>query len=136
MTNRRLDKSHRDGFALSSASIGRAKASPTMTSALSRWVSTVSNSSAALKRRLASVHTNPPIARAMKAENWPVPCISGQAGSCRGITNDGPRNRSANCSTDSTGPAPKSAFPPDPSTLNKSSCRHMTPFGIPVVPPV
>jgi len=34
------------------------------------------------------------------------------------------------------GGRPNSGLPPRPSTLNRSSWRHITPFGRPVVPPV
>ena len=44
--------------------------------------------------------------------------------------------RPASSSTDAAGGIPRSGFPPAPSTLKRSSWRHMTPLGIPVVPPV
>ena len=37
---------------------------------------------------------------------------------------------------DAAGGTPSSALPPAPSTLNRSSWRHITPLGMPVVPPV
>ena len=53
---------------------------------VARWRSTVSNSSAASKWRLASDTTVPPPVIAMNAENWPVPCISGQATTITGAS--------------------------------------------------
>ena len=43
----------------------------------SRWISP--NSSATSKRRFGRLTTVPPPSSALIAENWPVPCISGQA---------------------------------------------------------
>ena len=34
------------------------------------------------------------------------------------------------------GGMPSSALPPAPITLKRSSCAHITPLGMPVVPPV
>ena len=81
------------------------------------------------------VTTVPPAVIAPNAENCPVPCISGQAmtptvGAASGSM------RSTISAIDSAGGTPRIGDPPPPSTLNKSSWRHMTPFGMPVVPPV
>ena len=46
------------------------------------------------------------------------------------------RLRATSSATSFAGGTPRIALPPAPSTLNRSSWRHITPFGIPVVPPV
>jgi hypothetical protein len=73
----------------------------------------------------------------MNDENWPVPCISGQATrviglmwSGRGVAVDQFLDRGRRASR------PSATLPPAPSTWNRSSWRHITPFGMPVVPPV
>ena len=113
------------------ARMGLAKASPTMATVFTFSRSTVSSSSTGSKRRPVRVTTQPPIPSAAMEVNAPVPCISGQAGRW-------------------TGPAPTMALrtPPSPPSSgtrrklpafnrqNRSSWRHMTPLGMPVVPPV
>ena len=102
---------------------------------VARTRATVSNSSATSKRRLASDTTVPPPTIAMSAENWPVPCINGQATTITGGAALAAA-RSATCSTVVAGSTPVSGLPPAPSTLKRSSWRHITPLGMPVVPPV
>ena len=75
--------------------------------------------------------TVPPLYSVMNAIQWAVPCMNGHAG----------RHRvrpacalSAICSGDSMAWPAKS--PPPNAPKKMSSWRHMTPFGIPVVPPV
>ena len=60
--------------------MGLAKASPTMTSPLTRSRSTVSSSSTGSNCREVRVTTRPPSLRHSSEVNPPVPCISGQAG--------------------------------------------------------
>ena len=107
-----------------------------MTMFVARCVSTVRNSSATSKCRLSSETTVPPVVMAMNAENCPVPCISGQATTITTGAGASGSSRSATSATDSAGGVPSSGLPPLPNTLNRSSWRHITPFGIPVVPPV
>ena len=77
----------------------------------------------------------PPPIIAMNAENWPVPCISGQATTITGGggARVGPLGDRVD---DVAGSTPVSGLPPAPSTLKRSSWRHITPLGMPVVPPV
>jgi hypothetical protein len=73
--------SQRSGAPSRAATIGLAKASPTMVSAPTFSASMTSSSSSTSKWRLGSVTTDPPLVRYMLAVNQPVPCISGQASS-------------------------------------------------------
>ena len=73
----------------------------------------------------------PPMSIVAMALNNPVPCMSGAAGRLSGpglvIV---PANPSRSCPGGVGLPAVCS------STRNRSSWRHMTPLGMPVVPPV
>ncbi len=113
--------------------MGLANASPTITRELTRRSDTVRHSSAGEKFRDVRVTIEPPVFMAPNAENCPVPCISGQAGS---ITDPGPVIRDASSSTEVLGGRPRRGLPPAPSSRNRSPWRHITPLGIPVVPPV
>ena len=130
-----LDKSSSPGCSSSHASMGAANAWPTITIELAFVRATSRHSSSAVKRRDGSVTIVPPIPMVMNDENWPVPCISGHAGS---MTSGGRSGsiRDASSSTDVAGSMPTRALPPAPSTLKRSSWRHITPLGMPVVPPV
>ena len=127
----RLERSQPPGLASSARRIGLAKASPTMAMLVTASRSMVSSSSTASKVRPCSVTTEPPAESVDSPGKLPVPCICGHAG----------RNR-----------APGSAYQPRMSSTvpssgkalarvalsftTRSSWRHMTPFGMPVVPPV
>ena len=129
----RLVRSQRSGSASSAARIGLAKASPTMIRPLtfSRW--TVSSSSTGSNCREVRVTTRPPSLRHSMAVKPPVPCMSGHAG--RRVI---PGPLLASSARTSSGP-PSSGYRRNPALLSRakrSSWRHMTPFGIPVVPPV
>ncbi len=78
----------------------------------------------------------PPWLKQISEENCPVPCISGQATSEIGRMWSGPWMRATSSSTEVAGGMPSRALPPAPITLKRSSWRHITPFGMPVVPPV
>ena len=106
-----------------------------MTRLVARQRSTVSNSWATSNLRSASVMTVPPPFIEMNAENWPVPCISGQHTIVRGGFGLAAA-RSATSAALVAGGTPSSTLPAAPMTLNRSSWRHITPLGIPVVPPV
>lgn len=95
-------------------------------------VSTVSRSSTASKERLGSNTTDPPPPSKLKAVKAPAPCMSGEAGNPIG-----PALRTID-RTASTLPS-VGYRAPGVVALNKlkrSSTLHMTPFGVPVVPPV
>ena len=67
-------------------------------------------------------------------DTWPAPCISGAAGSITpGPALSAARSRSA--SGRSTFSLLYASMPPH-SAKKMSSWRHITPFGMPVVPPV
>ncbi len=76
--------------------------------------------------------TLPPPYSPMNAAHWAAPCINGAAGSivtipeasaffptCSGVSGGGPYG-----------------LPPIIAAKKRSSWRHITPFGMPVVPPV
>ncbi len=87
--------------------------------------------------RSASETTAPPPVIAISAENCPVPCISGQATIITGGVVAGSRPRSATSVDVRRRRRCRAAgCRRAPSTLNRSSWRHITPFGMPVVPPV
>ena len=125
----RLDRSHLSGFASRAFKMGFPNASPTIDIKLMPSRSIASRSSAASKLRLSSVTMEPPKLIAERPGKFPVPCICGQAGQNLG---PGPGN-----SRSDTSPSSGIGFPSAPeSTTMRSSCRHITPFGMPVVPPV
>ena len=77
----------------------------------------------------------PAIKKAFHIAHWALPCISGPITSM-GILAAGSSadSRPANSSAEVMGAAP---HPPPPMAAKKmSSWRHITPLGIPVVPPV
>ena len=125
------EMSQRSGSASRARRIGLANASPTIDIELIRSVCTVSSSSTGSKRRPVIVTTLPPTIRLESALNSPVPCISGAAGRLRGpglVTRPWPRRGPR-----SGGRRLRLAESRAP---NRSSWRHITPFGSPVVPPV
>ncbi len=72
-----------------------------------------------------------PIHHAMNVAICAAPCISGAAG----IMTIGP----VLVAVSMTCPGSRCGSPyglPPPKAMNRSSVRHMTPFGMPVVPPV
>ena len=73
-------RSHRPGSSSSAASSGRAKGSPTMTTAFTFSRSMVSSISTGSYLRDSSRQTRPPSANMVLAVKLPVPCMSGQAG--------------------------------------------------------
>ena len=111
--------------------MGLANASPTIEIDLtcSRWQ--VSSSSTTSKLRPDKVTTEPARARFHMALNAPVPCINGAAGR---LTGPGPTRRSARAAAD--GSAGSGRREPESRLPTTSSWRHITPFGVPVVPPV
>ena len=73
----------------------------------------------------------PPPERTEKLVNAPVPCISGQAGipvapGCWNMASSAAGSRSSGRGVPSVAD----------STMMRSSWRHITPLGMPVVPPV
>ena len=114
--------------------MGRAKASPTMVTVVTRLASIALSAWFGSKLVLGRVTQVPPIAIAPIAESRPVPCIMGGSGRFTGPGWDWIRLSSS--SKLALGGIDRRGLPPAPMTLNKSSCCHITPFGMPVVPPV
>jgi hypothetical protein len=125
------EMSHRSGSASSARRIGLANASPTIDIELMRCCCTVSSSSAGSKRRPSMQVIDPPTRSVLIALKNPVPCINGAAGMPFGPAFD---TLAANASR--SAPAGMRCLLFESSAPNTSSWRHMTPFGIPVVPPV
>ena len=125
------EMSQRSGSASSALRIGLANASPTMEMllTLSRWI--VSSSSTGSKWRPCMVMTAPASTRFHIALKAPVPCISGAAGRLRG---PGLAMRSSNSAQPGT--AGSGRFEGASRLPTMSSWRHITPLGMPVVPPV
>ena len=130
----RLDRSYFPGDASSASRIGPANAWPTMITSVARWRSIVASSSSTSKRRLVRETIVPPTAIDLSAENCPVPCMRGQAGISTWPGAAG-STRAVSSSRCAAGGVPKTVLPPAPRALNRSSWRHITPLGIPVVPP-
>ena len=132
-TTSRLDRSKRSGASSSARTIGRANASPTMAIALMPSPVIASSVAVASNRRLARVTTQPPFSMPPSAVRKPVPCIRGHDGSeTRRIRS------SSNWGFRPSMPPDRSNGSRRPSLLmcQRSSNRHMTPLGMPVVPPV
>ena len=125
---------------VSACSIGRPKASPTITMELTPRRSTTCHSSWASNDRPSSSATSLPDSCGSSApSHMPVPCISGHAGNglrlhCRHATT--PATTSATSSADVNGARPIAVAtkPRNPSV--NGPIAYITPFGIPVVPPV
>jgi len=80
----------------------------------------------------------PPSAIAWIEDIAPVPCMSGEAGKWTG-ERPSSTNRLAIAPTPAASSgigSPCTAYIVSPSVPNRSRRRHMTPFGMPVVPPV
>src|SRR6516165_6391912 len=78
-----LASGQRPGSRSRASSIGRAKASPTITTAWACSASSASSRTSASNRAEGTVITQPPVLRVDRAKNRPVPCISGQATTIR-----------------------------------------------------
>ena len=125
------EMSQRSGSASRALRIGLAKASPTIDIELMRSVSTVSSSSTGSKWRPVIVTTQPPTIRLEMALKNPVPCISGAAGRLRG-----PGLVTRSVAAPRSSPGGRRLRLAESRAPNRSSWRHITPFGSPVVPPV
>ena len=124
--------SQRPGAASSAATIGAANASPTIASDATRRRPTVSSNSSTSNPEPVSITTQPPLFNTGKARTDAAACISGDAISATGpgcTISDATSPTSEASSGNGTAARPFS-------TRNRSSCRHITPFGAPVVPPV
>ncbi len=110
---------------------GRSIASPTRDMLLTFSFSMVRSTSSGANFRWITMRW--PKLKPMNAVSVEVPCISGGVGK-NVIPAPPAATRSANSSGFLTG-SPVGAPPPRPEK-NRSSWRHITPLGIPVVPPV
>ncbi len=110
---------------------GRSIASPTSDTLVTFSFSIVLSTSAGTNLRCTT--TRWPKLKPMNAVSVEVPCISGGVGK-KVIPSPPAATRSASSCGDFTG-SPVGAPPPRPEK-NRSSWRHITPFGMPVVPPV
>ena len=108
-------------------------ASPTTTTALARSAST---------RRHAAIGSNPPSGMVTivpppknveNASQCPAACMKG--GMARAVT-PGRSTRSASSSARVMWSPEANGSPPPMAAKKMSSCRHTTPLGMPVVPPV
>ena len=121
----------------SAASIGFANASPTIVSWVTRWSWTARHSSSPSKERDGRVTTQPPAESTASDVIADVPCINGAAGSSRTALPRSWKVRAAatTCSavdgTDALTTANVAAVVP-----SRLRCGHITPLGMPVVPPV
>jgi hypothetical protein len=129
--------SPRCSAASSSATIGLANASPTIVRFVTRCVAIASSSSAASRLLDATVTTVPPAVNAPSDAMADVPCMRGAAARSRGV-----RPSSASCRAVAPKPsrvvgistlAPRKVGSAVPIRLRWG---HMTPLGMPVVPPV
>lgn len=115
----------------SASTSGRSMASPTSDTQVTRSRSTVRSTSSGTYLRCRTTFW--PKWKAMNAVRVEVPCISGGVGK-----NTRPSSPAATRSASSCGRrtgSPVGAPPPIPEK-NRSSWRHITPLGMPVVPPV
>ena len=104
---------------------GRANASPTMRSDEHRSRSTVSSRSSGSRCAGWSCTTTvPPASHALIAFQWAAPCMNGGAARAR---RSEVAARATSWSSDCVTPR---------HATRKSACRHSTPLGMPVVPPV
>ena len=128
-------------FASSSAvSIGRAKASPTMTVAITRSLAMVRQISIGSKFLFGSVTQRPPSSWNGRLLASPAVCMSGEDGMMTGTT---PRERStftvpSSCGRSAGGGSRPSTFFANIATspVVQGVTSQITPFGMPVVPPV
>ena len=119
--------------------IGFENASPTIVLCVQRCRWIASSISSASRLRFVSVTTWPPSRWCIMAPSHrPVPCISGapvidtlfRPASCRPVTSG------AIASADAGGSMPRAGNPSVQKNLVMPPMSYMTPFGIPVVPPV
>ena len=113
------------------SAMGRAIASPTIVIVLTRSRSATSHTRSGSKRGISTILS--PQLKPMKTASCAAPWISGAIGNCT-ICGSRASAFCATCSGFSTG-SPSGLPPPIP-VKNRSSWRHMTPLGMPVVPPV
>ena len=123
MITRNEERSQRPGSASRARRIGLAKASPTIDIEFTRLRSIVSSNSTASKRRF---EQSPE-----KVTNAAVPCMSGAAGRFRG-----PALVARAAAAAGSGTSGRRLLLALSRASRRSSCRHITPLGIPVVPPV
>ena len=109
-----------------------------MTTAVTPSRSTACHSSCASNDRFVSVTTVPFISSgAIVPSHMPVPCICGQAASHTGGSVElVARVRAAPRPFVGGAPHPVIAAPKPASAIGKTPCAYITPFGMPVVPPV
>ena len=131
MMTRRLERSQRSSLASSARNIGFANASPTIEIELIRADSMVDSNSSTSKFRPVSVVVDPPSNIVESELKKPVPCMRGAPGRPFG---PGPLRRAA--ATPAAGSSGSLFRLLDSRAPTRSSWRHMTPLGIPVVPPV
>jgi hypothetical protein len=127
------DVSYAAPAACSASAIGRAIASPTMEMMFTLSRSTSDQISCASSRRDVASTTLPPLCRPIIAAQCPLPCISGATGSVAGGAVRAIAFVPISSGAVIGGPP---GLPPCSPAKKTSSCRHMTPFGMPVVPPV
>ncbi len=137
MITRRQEMSQRSGSPRRAARIGLAKASPTMKMLFTPFDSITSSISSTENLMPWSVTIAPPSESVLSALNRPVPCMSGQAGRLMGPGLVVRSRTAAEKPSASRSGTTGSGRPLDLSlTPKRSSSRHITPFGMPVVPPV
>ena len=127
-------RSQRPGLRSSASSNGIAIASPTMEIAFTRSRSTRSHTSSAISECAGFSTTLLPASNWMHAYHQHAPCISGASG--RPITTKPSCARTAISAGAVIGPAGWKWPPPPIAAKNTALCGHITPFGMPVVPPV
>ena len=125
------EMSHRSGSASSASTSGLANASPTIASEVTRRRVIVSSTSTAVKPAPVSVMTDPPLFSTGNARTDAAACMSGDAMSATGPGCAISGATAARSASSGNGTAARPF-----NTRSKSSCRHITPFGAPVVPPV
>ena len=134
LLNEKSDERSTSSCIFSSASAsGRAIASPVTPIMLTRCFSTSRHISSA--SNLSTITAVLPSQVTRKIENWPAPCMSGGIGR---LTSP-PAATASIFSLASCGDVTRSlvsASMPPPSAKYTSSWRHITPLGMPVVPPV
>jgi hypothetical protein len=113
----------------SASRIGVAIASPTTMSMLAFW--SWMSCSAPCPEYLRIRTTLPPLQNVMKLLSSAAPCMSGAAGKLVM-----PPARAFSPASSGVLTAPPQGTPPPMPAKNRSSWRHMTPLGMPVVPPV
>ena len=120
------------------SSMGRAKASPTMVTPVQRWRSTSLQMRCGSSPSLELVTTVPPVSSGtIEPSHMPVPCMSGQAAKFTLKAFWAALARMiAGMSAALSGTLKPSAATLPIITEMKSWWEYITPFGMPVVPPV